>query len=203
MRKEKDEANNETRAVAVEDRDVSYRLLVDSVQDYAIFMLDPDGQVTTWNVGAQRIKGYTPEDIIGQHFSVFYTPEDQEKGTPEKALETARREGRVEMEGWRVRRDGGRFWASVVLTAIHDEGGELRGFVKVTRDLTERKQAEEKLLRAYRELEKMVEDGAQLNHELHELTKSMAGREYRIRELENEVKLLRLRLELAPPLIDE
>ena len=120
-----------------------FRLLVASVRDYAIFLLDPGGHVRTWNAGAQRIKGYTPEDIIGHHFSEFYPPEDKWK--PAYELEVAIREGSVEDEGWRVRKDGTRFWANVVITAVRDERGELRGFTKVTRDLTQRRQAEEKL----------------------------------------------------------
>jgi PAS domain S-box-containing protein len=120
-----------------------FRLLVSSVKEYAIFLLDPEGHIATWNAGAQRIKGYAPEEIIGQHFSRFYPPEDQWK--PPKELEIAIRDGSVEDEGWRVRKDGTRFWANVVITAVRDEHGELRGFTKVTRDLTERRQAEEQL----------------------------------------------------------
>jgi PAS domain S-box-containing protein len=116
-----------------------FRLLVQGVTDYAIYMLDPEGHVTNWNVGAARIKGYSQEEILGQHFSRFYTPEDIDDGTPRRALERARTEGRYETEGWRVRKDGTQFWASVVLDAIHDENGELIGFAKITRDLTERR----------------------------------------------------------------
>ncbi|HLJ75744.1 MAG TPA: PAS domain S-box protein, partial [Thermoanaerobaculia bacterium] len=119
------------------------RLLVESVQDYAIFMLNPEGRVSSWNHGAERIKGYTPEQIIGKHFSVFYTPEDRAAKKPEHNLELARREGRMEEEGWRVRKDGTRFWANVVITAVHDDSGELRGFAKVTRDISARRDAEE------------------------------------------------------------
>jgi diguanylate cyclase (GGDEF)-like protein/PAS domain S-box-containing protein len=113
-------------------------LLVAEVQDYAILMLDLDGRVATWNAGARRFKGYEAEEIIGRHFSVFYPAQAIADGTPEKLLATARSEGRVEQEGWRVRKDGSLFWASVVITALHDERGELRGYGKVTRDLTER-----------------------------------------------------------------
>ena len=120
-----------------------FRLLVASVRDYAIFLLDPQGHVLTWNAGAQRIKGYAPEDIIGKHFSTFYPDDDRWK--PPQELEIAVREGSVEDEGWRVRKDGTRFWANVVITAVRDEQGELRGFAKVTRDMTERKRAEEAL----------------------------------------------------------
>lgn len=123
-------------------------MLVQSVTDYAIYMLDPEGHVTSWNAGARRFKGYEAEEIIGQHFSRFYTPEEREKQIPKKALETAQREGRFETEGWRVRKDGTRFWANVVIDPIRDPNGNLVGFAKVTRDLTERKAAEEELRRS-------------------------------------------------------
>jgi PAS domain S-box-containing protein len=112
------------------------------VTDYAIFMLDPEGKVTNWNAGARRIKGYAAEEIVGQHFSRFYTEEDRAAGVPDRVLEQARATGRFEAEGWRVRKDGGRFWASVVIDAIHDEDGALVGFAKVTRDITERREAQ-------------------------------------------------------------
>lgn len=121
----------------------SFRLLVESVLDYAIFMLDPEGNIVTWNAGAQRLKGYTADEIIGKHFSVFYPREDVQRGKPEWKLEVAAREGRVEDEGWRVRKDGTLFWANVVITALFDADGSLRGFAKVTRDLTDRKRVEE------------------------------------------------------------
>src|SRR5436190_86949 len=120
-----------------------FRLLVEGVKDYAIFMLDPQGRVTTWNAGAESIKGYTAQEIIGQHFSRFYPPEQVERGWPDEELRRATAEGRFEDEGWRVRKDGTTFWANVVITALRDDSGSLRGFVKVTRDLTERRQAEE------------------------------------------------------------
>ena len=123
-----------------------FRLLVDGVKDYAMFMLDPEGRVTSWNPAAQRIKGYTAEEILGRHFSQFYTREDIEHGKPEHALETAAAQGRFEDEGWRLRKDGSRFWANVIVTALRTEDGRLRGFSKVTRDFTERKRAEEALL---------------------------------------------------------
>jgi PAS domain S-box-containing protein len=120
-----------------------FQLLVSSVRDYAIFMLDPNGNIATWNNGAQRIKGYAPHEIIGRHFSTFYSDEDNANGKPARELEIARAEGSVEDEGWRLRKDGTRFWANVVITAVYDEHRELRGFAKVTRDITDRKQAEE------------------------------------------------------------
>jgi len=122
-----------------------FRLLVQSVTDYAIYMLDPGGRVTSWNAGAERFKGYASNEIIGRHFSQFYLDEDRAAGVPQRALATALREGRFEAEGWRVRKDGTRFWASVVIDPIRDDRGEHVGFAKVTRDLTERKQAQEAL----------------------------------------------------------
>jgi PAS domain S-box-containing protein len=120
-----------------------FQLLVSAVRDYAIFMLDPNGNIATWNRGAERIKGYKPDEIIGSHFSRFYTEEDKANRKPQRELEIAREQGSVEDEGWRVRKDGTRFWANVVITAVFDRTGELRGFAKVTRDITERKEAEE------------------------------------------------------------
>ena len=120
-----------------------FRLLVGSVTDYAIFMLDPDGRVATWNDGAHRIKGYEREEILGRHFSIFYPEEDVRAGKPQRLLQIARAEGRVEDEGWRVRKDGTRFLADVIITAVHDDHGTLRGFAKVTRDVSARKNAEE------------------------------------------------------------
>ncbi|GGE29414.1 histidine kinase [Agaricicola taiwanensis] len=122
-----------------------FRLLVQGVTDYAIYMLDPRGFITSWNVGAQRIKGYSPDEIIGQHFSRFYIDEDRAGGEPQRALETAAREGRFEKEALRVRRDGSHFWAHVIIDAIRDEAGELIGFAKVTRDVTERVAAQKAL----------------------------------------------------------
>src|SRR6516162_6287811 len=128
-----------------------FRLLVEGVRDYAIFMLDPQGRVATWNEGAQRIKGYTAEEIIGEHFSRFYPREVAERGWPEEELRRAVAEGRFEDEGWRIRKDGSQFWANVVITALRDEAGTLRGFAKVTRDLTDRKRAEENTRRLLQE----------------------------------------------------
>ena len=122
-----------------------YQLLVESVRDYAIFALDPTGHVITWNNGAERFKGYKREEILGKHFSVFYTPEEADT-KPKMELEVATKEGRVEDEGWRVRKDGSRIWANVVITALRDRSGKLVGFAKVTRDLTERRESEQKAL---------------------------------------------------------
>ena len=131
--------------VRLEESERRFRMLVEGVTDYAIFMLDPAGTVVNWNPGAQRIKGYKREEIIGQHFSRFYTDEDRQNRVPYKALETAERTGKFEAEGWRVRKDGTRFWASVVINAIRSSADELVGFAKVTRDLTERRATEERL----------------------------------------------------------
>src|SRR5579883_1079497 len=133
---------------ALAESERRFRLLVESATDYAIFMLDTMGVITTWNVGAERIKGYSEEEIIGQHFSVFYTEEDRINRVPEFALDTAKRTGRFQAESWRVRKSGKRFWASVVINAIHDDDGRLVGFAKITRDLTERRAAEEQLRQA-------------------------------------------------------
>jgi PAS domain S-box-containing protein len=132
-------------AIKLEESERRFRILVEGVNDYAIFMLDPSGTVINWNPGAERIKGYTREEIIGQHFSRFYTEEDRRDNVPVKALQTAARTGKFEMEGWRVRKDGTRFWASVIINAIRDSRGAILGFAKVTRDLTERREAEERL----------------------------------------------------------
>jgi PAS domain S-box-containing protein len=122
-----------------------FRLFVQGVTDYAIFMVDPEGVITEWNAGAERIKGYRAVEIIGKHFSQFYTAEDRENGAPMRALAAAALEGRFETEGWRVHKDGTRFWASVVIDAIHDNSGALAGFAKITRDMTERRAVEEQL----------------------------------------------------------
>ena len=122
-----------------------FRMLVQGVADYAIYMLDPEGHITNWNRGGERIKGYTAPEAIGQHFSIFYTPEDRAAGLPRQALATAAREGRYESENWRVRKDGTRFWASVVIDRILDHDGRLIGFAKITRDMTEKRRAQEEL----------------------------------------------------------
>jgi PAS domain S-box-containing protein len=137
--------DRERRQSAVDDL---YRLLVETVRDYAIFALDPEGRIVTWNNGAQRIKGYAASEIIGRHFSVFYPPEDVAADKPGWELREATAVGQVEDEGWRVRKDGTRFWANVLITALRDEDGTLVGFAKVTRDLTERRAAEERLRRS-------------------------------------------------------
>ncbi|AJA09194.1 sensor/response regulator hybrid [Sphingopyxis fribergensis] len=139
------EARIEERSTALERSQTQFRLLVQGVTDYAIYMLDETGLVSSWNAGAERIKGYRPDEIIGRHFSSFYEEKDRESGEPARALETARRKGRFAAEGWRVRKDGTRFHASVVIDAIHDDGGALIGFAKITRDVTEREEAQREL----------------------------------------------------------
>ena len=135
-----------------------FKILVDGVRDYAIFMLDGNGRVTTWNSGAERLKGYKADEIIGKDFSIFYTEEARQAGHPKRLLETALREGRYEEENWRVRKDGTRFWASVIITPIRNESGTLIGFAKVTRDLTERRLAEEKHEAERHEAEQMLRE---------------------------------------------
>ncbi|HLZ85976.1 MAG TPA: PAS domain S-box protein [Puia sp.] len=134
-------------------QDNYYHKMIEEVIDYAILMLDANGIIQNWNRGAQRIKGYTEQEIVGRHFHIFYPPEDQAAGLPERLLAEARLNGRAMHEGWRVRKDGTRFWGSIVITALHDESGAILGFSKVTRDLTERKAAEDKLLQNARQLE--------------------------------------------------
>src|SRR5205814_3180207 len=138
----------------VDDR---FRLLVESVSDYAIFMLDPNGRVATWNIGAERLMQYRADEIIGQHFSKFYPAEDVAAGKPDKELEIAAAEGRLEEEGWRVRKDGSRFLASVVITALFHPNGRLAGFGKLTCDLTERRQAEERLRASEEQFRLLIE----------------------------------------------
>ena len=146
------------------------RLMIESVKDYAIFMLDPDGRITSWNEGAQRIKGYSTDEIVGKHFSIFYPPEALAKAWPEYELKVARAEGRFEDEGWRLRKDGSRFWANVVITALWTEEKELVGFTKVTRDLSERKRHEEALKHSEQRLEQAYLEVSRRNSELQDFT---------------------------------
>jgi PAS domain S-box-containing protein len=184
---------------ALLDAERHFRLLVEGVTDYAIFMLDPNGQVNSWNPGAQRIKGYEPDEIIGEHFSRFYTPEDRDTGVPKRALETARETGRYEAEGWRVRKDGTRFWASVVLDAIRDEDGQLIGFAKVTRDMTEKREAQlklgesrEQLFRAQK-MEALGQLTGGLAHDFNNLLTAILGAcELALRNADNPDKLRRM-----------
>ncbi|RDW58922.1 sensor histidine kinase/response regulator Fos-1/TcsA [Aspergillus mulundensis] len=144
----------------------TYKILVDTVRDYAIFMLDPHGHIATWNAGAGVLKGYKAEEIIGKHFSILYSPEDRASGKPHRALAVCLREGRIEDEGWRYRRDGSRFWANVLITPIYQFGQHV-GFVKVTRDLTERKEAEARMITAFEESSRLKTDFlANISHEI-------------------------------------
>jgi PAS domain S-box-containing protein len=155
---------------ALRQSEERFRLMVEGVQDYAIFLLDPHGRVASWNAGAERIKGYRAEEIIGQHFSRFYPQEAIDRGWPAHELRVARQVGRFEDEGWRVRKDGSQFWANVVITALYDGAGNFRGFSKVTRDLTERKRAEENARRLVEETtaRRVAEEGARLIREQRE-----------------------------------
>ncbi len=147
-----------------------FRLFVDGVTDYAIYMLDTAGVISNWNAGAERIKGYRADEIIGQHFSVFYSPEDRQKELPGRALMIANKEGRFEAEGWRIRKDGSRFWASVVIDAVHDDDGALIGYAKITRDMTERRAIDEQL----RQSQKMEAVGQLTNGIAHDFNNLLA-----------------------------
>jgi PAS domain S-box-containing protein len=135
----------------------TYRRLVDSVVDYAVFMLTPEGNVATWNEGARRLKGYSAEEVLGRHFSMFYPPDTVDRAWPQEELRRAREAGRLEVEGWRMRKDGSRFWANVLIAPIHGGGGELLGFSKVTRDLTERRRQEQALHESERHLRLLID----------------------------------------------
>jgi PAS domain S-box-containing protein len=179
--------------------DIPFKLLVQSVVDYAIFMLDPEGTVSSWNVGAERIKGYSSDEIVGKHFSNFYTKEDRKNGVPKEVLETARREGRYEGEGWRVRKDGSRFWASVVIDAIHGEDGKLIGFAKVTRDMSEKREAQlrleesrEQLFRSQK-MEALGQLTGGLAHDFNNLLTAILGAsDLALRNLEDAPKVQRM-----------
>lgn len=165
--------------IALRRSEERFRLLVDAVQEYAIFMLDVQGYVSTWNTGAERIKGYRISEIIGKHFSVFYPEEDIQARKPQRDLEIAAREGRLEDEGWRLRKDGSRFWANVVITALRDETGKLLGFGKVTRDFTGRIQANEALRRE-------IEDKTEIERRLHESERSLRQLSLRLLQTQDE-----------------
>ncbi|HEX8606877.1 MAG TPA: EAL domain-containing protein [Pseudoduganella sp.] len=152
-----------------------YRLLVQGVVDYAICTLTPEGIVSNWNAGAQRAKGYTASEIVGRHFEVFYSAEDRAAGLPQAALATARAEARFEAEGWRLRKDGSRFWTSMVLDAIHDDDGNLVGFAKITRDITERHQQQLKLVEAKELAEQYSQQMASLSHFLDSVITNIPG----------------------------
>src|SRR5580704_9046308 len=152
--------------LALRESEARFRLLVEAVRDYAIFMLDPEGNISSWNLGAERIKGYKSADIIGRHFSCFYPEEDVRSGKPQSELVIAAKEGRFEDEGWRLRKDGSKFWANVVITAIRDNAGKLLGFAKVTRDITDRMQI-------HKALESEVAERREAENRLNESQKSL------------------------------
>ena len=165
--------------IALRRSEERFRLLIDAVQDYAIFMLDVQGHVSSWNSGAERIKGYRGTEIIGKHFSVFYPQEDIRSGKPQRELEIAAREGRLEDEGWRIRKDGSRFWASVIISALRDEAGRLVGFGKVIRDFTER-------IRTNEALQKEIEEKTEAERKLHESERSLRQLSLRLLQTQDE-----------------
>jgi PAS domain S-box-containing protein len=156
------------------EAELRYRLVIEAVTDYAIFSLDKNGIVTSWNSGAQRIKGYTAEEIIGRHFSQFYTKEDADRGLPAMVLAAAIREGHYEGEGWRVRKDGSRFWSNVVVTPLRNGGGELVGFSKITRDITDRMKLMQKIRQHSEELELRIAERDRTNAELEAFSYSVS-----------------------------
>ena len=181
-------AERQRREEGLSQSEERFRILVEGVQDYAIFLLDPEGLVASWNTGAERIKGYRAEEIIGQHFSRFYPAEPLARGFPAEELRRATAAGRFEDEGWRLRKDGSRFWANVIITALWDGSGRLRGFSKVTRDLTERRRREEELWQLSRDLEKRVEERtaalAASNEALRRQAEERGQAEHALRESE-------------------
>jgi PAS domain S-box-containing protein len=198
MSREKCRWLGESGAITLRQRDDLFHLFVQRVNDYAIFLLDQDGCVISWNPGAEAFKGYRADEILGKSFELFYLEEDQQAGKPQRLLDKARRNGRVEDEGWRVRKDGRPFWADVVITSVTDEEGRHVGYAKITRDLTERRDAEERLRLANQELEQKVKERtAELLDKVRELQQfvdATVGRELKMVSLEQEVELLRQEL---------
>jgi PAS domain S-box-containing protein len=184
---------------ALRESEERFRLLVQGVQEYGIFQLDPSGNVVSWNAGAARLMGYRAEEIIGKHFSVFYPKEEVQNGKPEHNLAEASRSGHAEEEGWRIRKDGSRFWASVLLTALRDAQGNLRGYAKLTRDMTERREREEALTRAKELLELRVEQRAavltRVNEELRVEIAERRHAEEQFKETLDQLRALAARLQ--------
>lgn len=178
----------------VRDGEQRFQLMVESVKDYAIYMLDVEGRVETWNAGAEAIKGYRAAEIIGQRLSIFYTPEDIATDLPARLLQAATRDGRVENEGWRVRRDGSRFWADVVITALRGPAGQLQGFAKVTRDLTERKRAEEDRLRLVQAHEAIRLRDDFLSIASHELRNPLTSLQLQLQSIRQRIRAIDLPL---------
>jgi PAS domain S-box-containing protein len=177
---ENDESSLEgTAKIALRRSEERFWLLADAVQDYAIFMLDTHGRVSTWNKSAERIKGYKNSEIIGRHFSIFYPEEDRLARKPQRELEIAAKEGRLEDEGWRNRKDGSRFWANVIITALRDDAGRLIGFGKVTRDFTERILADQALRRE-------VEERREAQRKLQDSEKSLRHLSLRLLQSQDE-----------------
>ena len=176
-----------------------FRLLVEGVQEYAIFQLDPEGNVVSWNAGAQRLKGYASVEIIGQHFSIFYPEEDLANNKPRDILARAARDGQTQDEGWRVRKDGSRFWANVVITALHDSNGNLLGFAKLTRDTTENRERAEALTKAKELLELRVEQRTavltRVNHEMRTEIAERQRAEEELRKSRDQLRALAARLQ--------
>lgn len=194
----------------IEHDDHLFRLLVQRVHDYAIFMIDPKGVVMSWNEGAQALKGYQAHEIIGQSCECFYLQEDLRNNKPAQLLAIAAAQGRAEDEGWRIRKDGTRFWADVIITAIRDDTGHLIGFGKVTRDLTERRRAEETLREAAQALESRVAERTrelqdanaalqEKNAELETFADIVVGRELAMIDLERQVRSLQEQLKKFQP----
>src|SRR5947208_1277140 len=191
-------ARSGTQQRGVFDSERRFRLLVEGIVDYAICMLDPNGIVTNWNAGGQRIKGYSPEEIIGQHFSRFYSPADQAAGRPARALRLALEHGRYEEEGWRVRKDGTFFWASVMIDPIRDDDNRLLGFAKITRDISERREAQlnlEKIQRQLAESQKLDALGqltGGVAHDFNNLLMVITGHVHMLKKIAaNDAKSLR------------
>jgi PAS domain S-box-containing protein len=179
---------------ALRESEERFRLLVQTIRDYAILMLDPEGRVTSWNTGAERIKGYRADEILGRSFTTFYPPEAVLSGFPQSELEAATRDGRFEDEGWRVRKDGSRFWANVVITALRDPSGELLGFAKITRDLTARRDIEEQARRlaaeqaAHAEAERRSQELEELNRQLQEQATELEAKNEQMITLTDELQ---------------